>query len=107
MILQVDSNDLVTGDTEASMQHGRRNATKEEIKAAKERKRLRSEHGLPPWIVPGPESWYNSTGLSPPPEAQVLGSSLSLRDWADEYCMSDKLLKEFTYTKVHHIKLEE
>ncbi|KAI0335218.1 hypothetical protein GY45DRAFT_1317129 [Cubamyces sp. BRFM 1775] len=100
MVLQVDSDDLVTGDAEASRQHGRRKATKEEIKAAKERKRLRKEHGLPPWIVPGPESWYNSTGVSPPPEAQVLGSSLSLRDWADEYCASDKLLKEFTYTKV-------
>ncbi|KAI8995676.1 hypothetical protein BD414DRAFT_480231 [Trametes punicea] len=100
MTMEVDSNDLAVGDIEAINHRGRRKATKEEIKSAKERKRLRGEHGLPPWVVPGPDSWYNSTAMSPPPEAQVLASSRSLRDWADGYCMSSKLLKEFTYTKV-------
>ncbi|KAI0639454.1 hypothetical protein C8Q77DRAFT_1069484 [Trametes polyzona] len=100
MVLQVDSDDFASPDLERAVAGGRRKATKEEIKAAKERKRLREAHGLPPWIAPGPDSWYHSTGLVAPPEAQVLRSSKSLREWADEYCRSDKLLKEFTYTKV-------
>ncbi|KAL1951882.1 hypothetical protein VTO73DRAFT_1031 [Trametes versicolor] len=100
MVPQVDSNDLAPPDPEIGQSGGRRKATKLEIKAAKERKRLREAHGLPPWIEPGPDSWYNSTGTIAPAEAHVLGSSKSLREWADEYCASDKLLKEFTYTKV-------
>ncbi|KAI0669846.1 hypothetical protein C8Q78DRAFT_1070319 [Trametes maxima] len=100
MVKEVDSNDLAPSDPEIGETGGRRRAIKSEIKAAKERKQIRDEYGLPPWIAPGPESWYNSIEVSPPPEAQLLGSSKSLREWADEYCASDKLLKEFTYTKV-------
>ncbi|KAI0361563.1 hypothetical protein OH77DRAFT_1444179 [Trametes cingulata] len=100
MFMQVDSNELVSADPEAIHAEGRRKATKQEIKDAKQRKHLRKEYGLPPWVAPGPESWYNAAGAMPPPEAKVLASSRSLRDWADEYCASDKLLKEFTYTKV-------
>ncbi|CDO71608.1 hypothetical protein BN946_scf184911.g78 [Trametes cinnabarina] len=100
MYLEVDSNQLLIGDTEASLQLGRRKATKDEIKAAKQRKQLREDHGIPPWVVPAPDEWYDSTSVSPPPDAQVLGSSMSMRDWADEYCASDKLLKEFTYEMV-------
>ncbi|KAH9858150.1 hypothetical protein C2E23DRAFT_802883 [Lenzites betulinus] len=103
MVRQVESGEYAVAlpDPELAQVGGKRKATKQEIKAAKERSRLREEHGLPPWIAPGPESWYSSAnGTVAPPEAQVLGSSKSLREWADEYCASDKLLKEFTYTKV-------
>lgn len=30
----------------------------------------------------------------------VYKSSKTVREWADEYCASPKILKEFTYTKV-------
>ncbi|KAI0825080.1 hypothetical protein BC628DRAFT_1375389 [Trametes gibbosa] len=102
MVLQVDSSQFTIAlpDPETAQLGGRHKATKKEIKAAKERNRLREAHGLPPWIAPGPESWYSSNGTIAPPEAQVLNSSRSFREWADEYCASDKLLKEFTYTKV-------
>ncbi|OSD03386.1 hypothetical protein PYCCODRAFT_1365742 [Trametes coccinea BRFM310] len=101
MFLEVDSNQLLSnGDTEASLQAGRRKATRAEIKLAEKRKRLREDHGLPPWVFPEPDGWYAPIGASPPPDAQVLGSSMTIRDWADEYCASDKLLKEFIYTEV-------
>ena len=97
MVKQVDSNDLVIRDPETALPSGRRDATKEEIKAAKERKKTRQACGLPPWVAVGPESWLQQQA---PERAVVLESSKSLRQWADEYCASDKLLKEFTYTKV-------
>ncbi|RPD62890.1 hypothetical protein L227DRAFT_521816 [Lentinus tigrinus ALCF2SS1-6] len=97
MVKQVDSNDLVTRDPEMALPSGRRKATKEEIKAAKERKEIRKACGLPPWVAVGPESWFQQ---QTPERAVVLESSKSLRQWADEYCASDKLLKEFTYTKI-------
>ena len=96
-VKQVDSNDLVIRDPETALPSGRRDATKEEIKAAKERKKTRQACGLPPWVAVGPESWLQQQA---PERAVVLESSKSLRQWADEYCASDKLLKEFTYTKV-------
>lgn len=97
MVKQVDSNDLVIRDPEMAQPSGRRKATKEDIKAAKERKAIRQACGLPPWVAVGPESWLQQQA---PERAVVLESSKSLRQWADEYCASDKLLKEFTYTKV-------
>ncbi|TBU65134.1 hypothetical protein BD310DRAFT_303607 [Dichomitus squalens] len=99
MYMQVDSNDLAIHDPEVALPPGRRKATKAEMKAAKERKELRKEYGLPPWVAPDPESWFQQSG-APPRPAVVLQSSKTLREWADEYCTSDKLLKEFTYTKV-------
>ena len=98
MYMQVDSNDLVTHDLELALPSGRRKSTNEEQKAARERKKLRKEHGLPPWIASGPESWFQQSDTPQCPV--VLQSSKTLRGWADEYCASNKLLKEFTYTKV-------
>ncbi|KAH9944339.1 uncharacterized protein BXZ73DRAFT_87259 [Epithele typhae] len=90
------------GDPEGQPMHlGRRKATKQEKSAAKDRKAMRKECGLPPWVAPAPESWFEQTGSgAPPAAARVLESSKTLRQWADEYCASDKVLKEFTYTKV-------
>ena len=99
MYMQVDSNELATHDPETALPTGRRKATRAERKAAEERKKLRKEHGLPPWVAPEPESWFQQSTVAPRP-AVVLQSSKTLREWADEYCASDKLLKEFTYTRV-------
>jgi hypothetical protein len=50
----------------------------------------RQKRGLPPWVGPQSE----------PSSASVLKSSWTLRQWADDYCQSRKILKEFVYEKV-------
>ena len=72
---------------------GRRKATSQEKKAFDEWKKQRDAKGLPPWV--GSELWLAGTG-----QANVLGSSKTLRQWADDYCESHKYLKEFVYEKV-------
>jgi hypothetical protein len=61
------------------------------MKWAEERK----TRGLPPWIA-SMDGWFE--GL--PDDANTLKSSKTLRQWADEYCASQKYLKEFVYDKV-------
>ncbi|KAH8100670.1 hypothetical protein BXZ70DRAFT_1008159 [Cristinia sonorae] len=84
----------------------RRKAVKQEIKSAKQWKTSRWERGLPPWIGPGSVAMTASgvtgaaSAIGTTAEANVLKSSKTLREWADEYCASDKWLKEFTYEKV-------
>lgn len=107
MVMQVDSNDLA-GDIERGLPLGRRKATRQELKAAEERRDIRKACGLPPWVRVDPKVWLEISGSAIPPQPDaptaelpaVLESSKTLRQWADEYCASDKMLKEFTYTKV-------
>lgn len=94
--MQVDAHDPAAVDEETGI-IGRRKATKEEINAAKGANYHREAVGLPPWVGPY-ESWMEGGGNAPHPA--VLKSSKTLREWADEYCASPKLLKEFTYSKV-------
>lgn len=67
---------------------GRRKA-KEETSSFKAREYERAEKGLPPWA--------RRDGNQ---DLDVLQSSQTLRQWADEYCSSPKYLKEFVYEKV-------
>ncbi|KAL0951230.1 hypothetical protein HGRIS_007951 [Hohenbuehelia grisea] len=69
----------------------RRKATSEEITAHKNREYERTNKGLPPWASPGTQS-----------APQLLQSSTTVRQWADEYCSSPKILKEFAYEKFIH-----
>ncbi|KAI0094843.1 hypothetical protein BDY19DRAFT_914873 [Irpex rosettiformis] len=93
------------GATEALLwqehESGRRRrwkASKQERKRANTWKAERKMRGLPPWIGPpspvghpvNPEMYRND----------VMKSTMTVREWADEYCASDKMLKEFTYQKV-------
>lgn len=55
--------------------------------------------GLPPWIGNYSRNPLASRGAQPEGEIQ-LKSSRTVRQWCDDYCASDKLLKEFVYTKV-------
>ncbi|KAJ7786286.1 hypothetical protein B0H16DRAFT_1670459 [Mycena metata] len=80
---------------EVDTPEGKRKATRAEIKQFKGWVKDRTARGLPPWIT-SIEAW--SDGISP--NATVLKSSRTLRQWADEYCASPKHLKEFTYEKV-------
>jgi hypothetical protein len=59
----------------------------------------RGRRGLPPWVGPQndrPEG-YATFGTG---SADVLKSSWTLRQWADNYCQSRKIFKEFKYEKV-------
>lgn len=78
----------------------RRKATRQEKKSVKAWNHERTARGLPPWV--GPETGW---GAGRPSDAlvhqtNVLKSSKTVRQWADEYCASHKMLKEFTYEKV-------
>ena len=81
----------------------RRTTTSQENGAQDNWEETRSNAGLPPWVrqtdmLAGLEP--TTLGSSSDPEAGVLMSSKSVREWADEYCASPKYLKEFVYRKV-------
>ena len=64
----------------------------------------RDRRGLPPWI--GSYSRNPSASRNAPTEGEIrLKSSRTVRQWCDDYCASNKLLKEFVYTKVREWKL--
>ncbi|KAA1471511.1 hypothetical protein DENSPDRAFT_837516 [Dentipellis sp. KUC8613] len=79
-------------------------ATKQDIKANKSWGEQRALAGLPPWIsrvAPG----YTDAGradvdLPLDRLREVLKSTWTLRQWADDYCASSKYFKEFEYRKV-------
>ena len=73
--------------------------------SAKERKDYklwcaeRIRKGLPPWV--GSYSRNPSASRNAPLEGGIqLKSSRTVRQWCDDYCASNKILKEFVYTKV-------
>lgn len=68
---------------------GRRKATKDETASFKLWESERADKGFPPWASRDGKQDLN-----------VLQSSQTLRQWADEYCASPKYLKEFVYEKV-------
>lgn len=57
----------------------------------------RPKRGLPPWVG---SATYWADAAQHPRNADVLKSSWTLRQWADDYCRSRKIFKEFVYEKV-------
>ncbi|KAJ6621719.1 hypothetical protein B0H10DRAFT_2017210 [Mycena sp. CBHHK59/15] len=80
---------------EVETDEGKRKASRAEIKTFKGWVEDRTARGLPPWMS-SVDGWVEGVSL----DANVLKSSRTLRQWADEYCASPKYLKEFTYEKV-------
>ncbi|KZT65591.1 hypothetical protein DAEQUDRAFT_768757 [Daedalea quercina L-15889] len=76
----------------------RRHASKKEAKLEKARQQERWDRGLPPWA--SLDSREHGPAGAEIQHTRVLKSSQTLRQWADEYCASDRVLKEFTYEKV-------
>ncbi|KAI0292876.1 hypothetical protein BC826DRAFT_1143881 [Russula brevipes] len=78
------------------------------VKKFKEWSEERTARGLPPWVGPrdaaSREPRYDNAGAAVlgPRETDVLKSSWTLRQWADDYCNSRATLKEFVYEKVVH-----
>ncbi|CAG7850827.1 SubName: Full=Uncharacterized protein {ECO:0000313/EMBL:CCA71762.1} [Serendipita indica DSM 11827] len=79
----------------------RQRTTRAENKAAGKWRKFRDQAGLPPWIrspsMPGEERPRQAHAAN-----AVAQSSRTVRNWADDYCASDKLLKEFVFEKVVH-----
>lgn len=61
----------------------------------------REKRGLPPWV--GPDDGPIGTGTSQ--RLDTLKSSWTLRQWADDYCQSRNIFKEFVYEKVRLFSL--
>ncbi|EKM83900.1 hypothetical protein AGABI1DRAFT_124228 [Agaricus bisporus var. burnettii JB137-S8] len=72
-----------------------RRATRIERKDHSQWSEQRTRKGLPPWAT-GVNDW----NIASAQRRHTLRSSKTIRQWADEYCASPKLLKEFVYTKV-------
>lgn len=101
MYREVDVGEFAeTGDLEGIVQQRkRRHASRKDVKMGKARRQERRDRGLPPWASLECEGRLGHAG-SEVQHTRVLKSSQTLRQWADEYCASDKLLKEFTYEKI-------
>lgn len=78
-----------------------RRATREERKGEKLFTKWLADSGLPPWTS---MSAYDSMSGSPDavrrPAPLPLAPQLSVREWADDYCQSTKILKDFNFRKV-------
>ena len=74
----------------------KRATTRKEGKAIDRLRKYRAENGVPPWV----QMEESATIMYHRPNGPVYRSSRTVRQWADDYCASDKLLKEFMYEKV-------
>jgi hypothetical protein len=74
----------------------KRAATRKDGKAIDRLRKFRVENGVPPWV----QTEEYVTVMHHRPNGPVYKSSRTVRQWADDYCASDKLLKEFMYEKV-------
>lgn len=66
-----------------------------------------SDNGLPPWIsqVDYDQGRIDRQSLRDQVFTPPLRSNMTVRAWADDYCASDKILKDFTFEKVHLISI--
>lgn len=76
----------------------RRIATKPERKAAQAWEDEQRKRGFPPWI--GSDYAWREDQPTVMDSNSILRSSWAVRRWADDYCSSDKYLKQFDYDKV-------
>lgn len=60
----------------------------------------RRERGLPPWVAKEQLDNFPVGTVEQPHRVDVLQSSWTLRQWADDYCKSQMIFKEFVYRKV-------
>ena len=77
----------------------KRAATRKEGKVTDHLRKYRVENGLPPWV----QMEESVVVAHHRPHGPVYKSSRTVRQWADDYCASDKLLKEFMYEKVRMV----
>jgi len=84
----------------------KKEAESAQVKRFKAWSEERVMRGLPPWVGPSDaasrEPGYTAGAVLHPLNTDVLKSSWTLRQWADNYCASRAKLKEFVYEKVVH-----
>ncbi|KAG8900386.1 hypothetical protein FRB99_006094 [Tulasnella sp. 403] len=112
-----ENRDIEAGKAVMGRKTWRRKATEAEKQNAAGRRYRREETGLPPWVllsgeVHGTEAciesersrrrWQYATHSQAEgfDDSELLPPPKTLRDWADEYCASKKMLKEFQFRKV-------
>ncbi|KAG8792262.1 hypothetical protein FRC12_006645 [Ceratobasidium sp. 428] len=78
---------------------GVRRVPRRVLKAGRVWRERREKWGLPPWLSHTDHEPSAHHAL-PADEIVSMRSELSLRQWADRYCASQKSLKEFTFRKV-------
>jgi len=90
---------LAEAEDARGMSHKRR-PKRQERKAHKQWAKHRVDNGLAPWATP--VQYYSENGeiFLDNGASQPLRSALTVRAWADDYCASDKILKEFQFRKV-------
>ncbi|EIW86750.1 hypothetical protein CONPUDRAFT_23890, partial [Coniophora puteana RWD-64-598 SS2] len=81
---------------EVGIEDTKRRAKRSERKLAKAWQAERTGKGLPPWVAMD----FTSDHANPSQPNTVFRSSWTLRQWADDYCTSQKYLKEFDYEKL-------
>jgi len=85
---------------------GSKKAESAQVERFKAWSKERTARGLPPWVGPDDaasrEPGYAAGAALQPRATDVLKSSWTLRQWADDYCASRARLKEFVYEKVVH-----
>lgn len=60
----------------------------------------RQNRGMPPWVGPNDDASFGTSAVERSYSMNVLKSSWTLRQWADDYCQSRNIFKEFVYEKV-------
>jgi hypothetical protein len=75
-------------------------ADRSTIKRFKAWRAVRQRRGLPPWVGPDDDVPSRTSAVQRSHSMNVLKSSWTLRQWADDYCQSRKIFKEFVYEKV-------
>ncbi|KAG8990744.1 hypothetical protein FRB94_013111 [Tulasnella sp. JGI-2019a] len=121
MVTDVDghpvSMDLEAGESWGKRRSWRRKATKLEKEASAAWKKRREDGGYAPWVlirgmIRGTEACVEPEGVRLQlqhatndqahlaDDSDILPPTKTLREWADEYCDSKRLLKEFTFEKV-------
>lgn len=76
-----------------------RKARGKETSATKDWATQRRDRGLPPWVPMKSVAEWDQAMVDGVGDG-VYHSTKTVREWADEYCQSPKLLKEFIYEKV-------
>ncbi|QRW16694.1 hypothetical protein RhiXN_04696 [Rhizoctonia solani] len=78
---------------------GVRRVSRRILKAGKAWKETREKWGLPPWLSMT-DQFDGPRRSTPADEAMPSRSELTLRQWADRYCESNKSMKSFKFRKV-------
>lgn len=78
---------------------GTRRVSRRILKAGQAWREKRQKWGLPPWVSMADQSEM-TRATTPADESMPARSELTLRQWADRYCASNKSLKSFKFRKV-------